>query len=153
MKPNVRDFPQFRDPAENFAVVLPERTEPSPLYRSRFITFEGIGNGHRGVFISGERPFWAFSVRETLRFFPMATEGHVNAFAPFHNSSNEHGFVYHCVSEVPSCSSSPLLHFEFKSIHCIGQGQNCHASQRCPFRALFDHSTYSLGAHDSLNCF
>ena len=51
----------------------------------------------------------ALSVRETLRMFPMTMEGHVDALAEFHNSSNEHGFIFHSLSEVylfPLCTFS-----------------------------------------------
>uniref|UniRef100_A0A2K5MRJ7 Cleavage and polyadenylation specificity factor subunit 1 n=1 Tax=Cercocebus atys TaxID=9531 RepID=A0A2K5MRJ7_CERAT len=61
---------------------------------ARFRYFEDI-YGYSGVFICGPSPHWLLVTgRGALRLHPMAIDGPVDSFAPFHNVNCPRGFLY-----------------------------------------------------------
>ncbi|XP_065687015.2 cleavage and polyadenylation specificity factor subunit 1 [Patagioenas fasciata] len=61
---------------------------------ARFRYFEDI-YGYSGVFICGPNPHWLLVTgRGALRLHPMAIDGPVDSFAPFHNVNCPRGFLY-----------------------------------------------------------
>ncbi|KAG1650025.1 Cleavage and polyadenylation specificity factor subunit 1 [Nymphon striatum] len=66
---------------------------------SKLCYFEDIA-GYSGVFICGAYPYWIFMTSHgELRLHPMAIDGHVPIFAPFHNINCVRGFLYFNKSE------------------------------------------------------
>jgi cleavage and polyadenylation specificity factor subunit 1 len=64
----------------------------------RITTFDNISH-KKGLFITGNKPYWIFEERSFLRFHPMTIEGSVIGFTPFHNVSNVHSFIYYSSSQ------------------------------------------------------
>ena len=65
---------------------------PSPSDSIR--SFSDI-SGYEGVFLCGPYPHWLlFTARGELRTHPMAVDGAVHCFAPFHNVNCPNGFLY-----------------------------------------------------------
>ncbi|XP_057245046.1 cleavage and polyadenylation specificity factor subunit 1-like, partial [Malurus melanocephalus] len=61
---------------------------------ARFRPFHDI-YGYSGVFICGPSPHWVLLTgRGALRLHPMAIDGPVESFAPFHNVNCPKGFLY-----------------------------------------------------------
>lgn len=61
---------------------------------ARFRPFHDI-YGYAGVFLCGPAPHWLLlSARGALRLHPMAIDGPIDSFAPFHNVNCPKGFLY-----------------------------------------------------------
>lgn len=72
------------------------RKEPQqgPVLRASLRYFADIQD-YEGVFISGPYPHWLFLTgKGELRTHPMAIDGSVSTFAPFHNVNCPRGFLY-----------------------------------------------------------
>ncbi len=66
------------------------------LKRRHLIPFDNIENlSDVGVFYAGKKPAVAFVGKRSLfRIHPLAHEGQVNCFTPFHNVNCQRGFLY-----------------------------------------------------------
>ena len=65
-----------------------------PILRASLRYFSDIQD-YEGVFVSGPYPHWLFLTgRGELRTHPMAIDGSVSTFAPFHNVNCPRGFLY-----------------------------------------------------------